>query len=462
MTEDLFPEFTPSSKSDWIAQATRDIKGKDFSQVLVSRLWDSIDLAPFYTLEDLPTPAPQSQFHPISDLPGMPPRIWSNMVSVLSGDSNEEVLQALQNGAEGLVLHLYGVEDLSDLLKGVLPQYIPILIQPLGNPVMALKAFLEWSDATGASAESISGGLLWTPSDLCFEQNESYGLSLETFQELQEMTDPYPSFKAFCINTSRYSESGANPLDALVFALGELIEIVDKSGIDPEVIFSKLFLQASVADNHFGEIARLKAFRKAVVRLAKLYSLDFKEENFTLLCQTSTWSKSILDLNTNLIRQTSEAMASVLGGANYLWVKPLYEEDSDEMHRRLARNVSTILKEEAYLDKVQDPAAGSFFIEKITSDILQLIQTEIQNIETNGGWLKALEKGEIHTKTKANRVKVQQAVAEGLISKIGTNTFLAPPALQHNFEFEHFEEKSFQLKPTRSSYLVEFQSFQKS
>ncbi|OYX09404.1 MAG: hypothetical protein B7Z16_18665, partial [Algoriphagus sp. 32-45-6] len=355
MTNDLFSDFEPTSKSDWIVQATRDLKGKDFYQTLSSRLWGTIEQAPFYTIEDRSLAPTQHRFHAQSELPGLPPRLWANMVSVVSGDSNESILKSLENGAEGLVLHLYGVENLDELLKGVFPQYIPILIKPVGNPVQALSRFFEWADATGANPDQLSGGMLWTPSDLCYDQNESFGLALEILNELVEMTEPYPNFKAFAIQTSRYTESGGNPLDALVFGLGELMEILDKSGKQSQELFQKALLEASVGEVHFGEIARLKAFRKAVVSLAGLYQVLMKEEDVVLAVQTSHWSKSILDVNANLIRQTYEAMAGVLGGANLLWVKPLQEESATDLDRRIARNVSTILREESYLDKVQDP-----------------------------------------------------------------------------------------------------------
>ena len=458
MTNDIFLEFDPTSKSDWIAQATRDIKGKDFHLTLSSRLWDTIEQVPFYTLEDRPQESSQSRFHPKSELPGLSPRIWSNMVSVVSGDSNEEVLKSLENGAEGLVLHLNGFENLDEILKGVLPQYIPILIKPMGNPVQALSRFFEWADATGANPEELSGAMLWTPSDLSFDQNESFGLAIEILNELVEMTEPYPKFKAFAIQTSRYTESGGNPLDALVFGLGELIEILDKSGRQPEELFQKVLLEASVGEVHFGEIARLKAFRKAVVSLAGLYQVPLNEEDIVLLARVSHWSKSILDVNTNLIRQTYEAMSGVLGGANLLWTKPLQEENTTDLDRRIARNVSTILREESYLDKVQDPAAGSFYLEKITAEILDFIPAQLAFLEEKGGFKNSLNEGYIHTAVRANREKMQNQALENQLVKIGANKYPAPAKLEKSLEWEPFEEKMHELKPTRATYLVELQT----
>lgn len=460
MTQALFSEFSPASKRDWLDQVSRELRGKDLSQIFDYKLWDSIELEPFYCLEDINSDQAdfQKRFHPESGLPGMPPRIWANLVSVFPGDTNAHVIHSLSNGADGLVLHLYGIEDLNQLLKGVLPQYISIWVKPLGNPVMAMQSFFQWADSMIDSPDSLSGGLLWTPADLVFDQGENLGIALETLQELVEMAEPYKLFKSFSIKTSRYSESGANPLDAVVFGLGELIEILDKSQLDPAIVFTNLLIESSVGGSHFGEIARLKSVRVLVAEMAGLYGLSFLPEDVVMFCQTSSWSKSILDAHTNLIRQTYEAMACVLGGVNLLWVRPLQEEDATERDRRVARNVSSILKEEAHLDKVIDPAAGSFFLEELILKIQEEVKSGLRNLESDGGWLFALQSGTLHWRVRSSREKAQNELLEVKRTKIGVNKYAASDALKYNLEFEVFEEKSFQLNPTREAYLIELQT----
>ncbi|WP_026951092.1 methylmalonyl-CoA mutase family protein [Algoriphagus mannitolivorans] len=459
MIHSLFSEFVPVSKEEWIKQATKDLKGKDFGLALKSKLWEKIDLDPFYTLEDLKESiSSQVRFHSPLEIPGMPPRNWSNVVSVLAGDSNKDILHSLENGAEGLVLHLNGYEDLEELLKAVQPEYISMHIKPVGNPLQILGQFLTWVEKSGIQPEQLKGGFLWSPSDMVFEQNEKYSLALEVFSEVMELTETYSNFKSFSIQSSRYSESGSNPLDALVFSYGELMELIDKSGSDTEAIFKKMLLEVSVGDSHFGEIARLKAFRLAAVQLAAGYGLNLKPENIELLCQTSHWSKSILDVNTNLIRQTYEAMAGVLGGANFLWIKPFQEESAGELDRRIARNVSTILREEANLDKVMDPAAGSYFMENLTPTILEYLKENLQNLEKKGGWLEALETGKIHQAVRAHRQKIQSELLDQKRIKVGANKYPASDKLKNEYDFEVFEEKSFEMKPTRATYLFELQN----
>jgi methylmalonyl-CoA mutase len=298
-----------------------------------------------YALEDLGHPVKQRRFHAPSEFPGMPPRNWSNVVTVLPSDTNAEVLAALENGAEGLVLPLQGTEELQELLKGVLPQYISIYLLPLGNPLSSFQLFQDWVESTGVDGAALHGGMLWSPTDQVFDQQQDLGLGVELLEELLELTEGYPNFKAFCIKTSRYSESGSHPVDALTFGLGELVEILDRVSCAPRTVFEKLFLETAVGEHHFGEVGRQLAFRQLVQNLALLYQVELEEQELLLFCQTAHWSQSILDAHTNTIRQTYQALSAVLGGANVLWVKPLDEENATSQERRIARNVAAILKE---------------------------------------------------------------------------------------------------------------------
>ena len=105
-----------------------------------------------------------------------------------------------------------------------------------------------------------------------------------------------------------------------------------------------------------------------------------------------------------------------------------------------------------------DPAAGSFFLENLQMKILAEFQDGLRILEEKGGWLAALQSGEIHAKVRSHREEVQNEVAAGHISKIGANKFLATGTLKDDLEFEFFEEKSHELKPTRASYLTELQN----
>ena len=82
-----------------------------------------------------------------------------------------------------------------------------------------------------------------------------------------------------------------------------------------------------------------------------------------------------------MIRSTTQAMAAVIGGADRLVVIPSNManlsadrqegEESNSFSHRIARNVQHLLKMESYLDRVIDPAAGSYYVEALTNQIAE-------------------------------------------------------------------------------------------
>jgi methylmalonyl-CoA mutase len=84
-------------------------------------------------------------------------------------------------------------------------------------------------------------------------------------------------------------------------------------------------------------------------------------------------NKSLKDPHTNLLRQTTEAMAAISGGVSELTMRPyddLSEIGSHDFSKRMALNISNILKEESYFDYVKDPLKGSHMIELLTENIV--------------------------------------------------------------------------------------------
>lgn len=460
MNRNLFEDFSSTNKKAWINQATKDLKGKDFNQSLTSKLWEEIDIAPFYTKEDLVDlpEIPKNCFEKASDFSGFPSRNWVNFSAVYPNTSNKEVLNALENGAGGLILYLEGNEKLDHLLKGVQAEYISILIKPLGDPLLALKSFLTWTENTGINETEINGGMLWSPMDLLFSGEKGLDEAIQVLKAVVASSPKSKNFRSFQFNFSRYAEAGATGLDEMIFGFGEIIELIDRSGIEPKVIFEKSGIFTAVGDLHFPEIAKLKVIRFFASELASQYGIDRSPQDNFILSKTSEWSKSTLDVHTNLIRQTYEAMGAVLGGANGLWVMPIQQDKANELELRIARNVSSILIHESYLDKVADPTAGSYYLDFLVFQIMKKTREGIQILEEKGGWKAAFERNQIQEKVRETRMNKQNEVLIGKTSKIGVNRFSASSTLKNDLDFIPFEEEMMELKPTRVSFLVELQN----
>ncbi|RAI84700.1 methylmalonyl-CoA mutase family protein [Algoriphagus yeomjeoni] len=464
MINNDFYTFPQSSKEAWIDQVKKDLKGKDFEETLTSVIWDTIKTQPFYTNEDLDDSSPQFKFHQDPKIPGMSPRIWSNLVSIFPENekqANQEILHALQTGAEGLILNLDGTKNLSQILKGVHTEFISTNFLPTGETALFFRELKEWIKDLSLKPTMLSGAILWNPCDELFQSGENFDSGINLVAEAINDFKDFREFYPMTIDFARYANTGATGIQELCFGLGEIIELIDKlskKAISPTQVFENLAFHTAVGDSHFAEIAKVKALRKLIVELAGNYGAKIQMEDIHIITSTSSFSKSLLDKNTNLIRQTYEAMAGILGGGNSLWVNPAEGKNASVLEKRIARNVSSILKEESYLDKVMDPAAGSFYLEKLQKELEKSVVSSLQELEKDGGWLKSFEDRTLHEKIRNTREAAQKRVLSNSEIKVGANKYPAKGELENHLPFEPIVEKDFQLLPSRATYFVEEKS----
>jgi methylmalonyl-CoA mutase len=134
---------------------------------------------------------------------------------------------------------------------------------------------------------------------------------------------------------------------------------------------------------------------------------------------------TLYDPQVNLLRGTTEAMSSVLGGADLITVLPFDHPygKSSAFSDRVARNVQIILRDEAYLDRVADPASGSYYIESLTDSLAEKAWDLFRETERNGGFRIALEKGFIQNRVLKSKQKKIDRLASGRDHLLGTNAF---------------------------------------
>jgi methylmalonyl-CoA mutase len=142
-----------------------------------------------------------------------------------------------------------------------------------------------------------------------------------------------------------------------------------------------------------------------------------------------------------MLRATTEAMSAVIGGCDSLSVRGFDEtyQESNDFSRRISRNISTILKEESYFDKVIDPSAGSYFIENLTFEIAKNAFKLLQDVENKGGIVEAFKQNFIQDEIKRNFEKTQNDLLSNEKIMVGVNKF--------RFDETPFIESELMTKP---------------
>ena len=182
----------------------------------------------------------------------------------------------------------------------------------------------------------------------------------------------------------------------------------------------------AIGMNHFMEIAKMRAARMLWAKLVKQFNPK-NEKSLALRthCQTSGWSLTEQDPFNNVARTCIEAMAAALGGTQSLHTNALDEALAlpTDFSARIARNTQIYLQEETQITRTVDPWAGSFYVEKLTNDLVQKAWGLIQEIEALGGMTKAIEKGIPKLRIEEASARKQARIDSGQDIIVGVNKF---------------------------------------
>jgi methylmalonyl-CoA mutase len=182
----------------------------------------------------------------------------------------------------------------------------------------------------------------------------------------------------------------------------------------------------AIGMNYFMEIAKMRAGRLIWAKLIKQF--DPKNEKSMALrthSQTSGWSLTEQDPYNNVARTCIEAMAAALGHTQSLHTNALDEAIAlpTDFSARIARNTQLFLQDETGIVNVADPWGGSYYIEKLTHELLARAWGHIQEIEELGGMAKALETGLPKMRIEEAAARRQAHIDSGQELIVGVNRY---------------------------------------
>ena len=223
------------------------------------------------------------------------------------------------------------------------------------------------------------------------------------------------------IDLSHYQNAGATNVQQLAYALAhtnEYLNYLDNTNISLADV--KIIFNVAVGSNYFFEISKLRALRKLWFTLAKAYDAN---PYCKIVATPSKRNKTIYDYNINMLRSTTECMSAVLGGANIVYNQPYNQlfQNNTEFGERISRNQLLILKKESYLNTVNNPSDGSYYIESLTKQLATRALSLFKDIEKNDGILSQLKEGKIQQKIKEFAQKEQADFDKNEITLLGTN-----------------------------------------
>ncbi|MBI4082686.1 MAG: methylmalonyl-CoA mutase subunit beta [Candidatus Lambdaproteobacteria bacterium] len=434
--------FPPRGRADWMRLVERDLKGAPFER-LVTRTSEGIDLQPLYTAEDWPV---AGESVPGSDLPpyalapspaGAGPEGWrvcQEQAHPNPEQARRDIAQDVAGGATALRLQLAAAgseaeqadpgpgvwaetaEALAALLSDV-PADVPggspadppappvaLLLAP-GGDFLAQAALLAaargwghehpaaWAGAYGADPLGALARTGRLPGSLEQAWNQLAHLVSWSARET-------PALTALVASAAPYHDAGADNAQELAFALATAVASLrelEARGVALETALGQMAVELALDDELFLGIAKLRAARRLWARVAEACAVAPEGRGLRLFARTSVRMMTRRDPWVNLLRTTVAGFAGAVGGAELLSVLP---HDAalglpDDLSRRIARNAQLILREEAQLHRVLDPAGGSWYLERLTDELAGRAWAHFQRIEGAGGMVAALLDGTV-------------------------------------------------------------------
>ena len=238
-----------------------------------------------------------------------------------------------------------------------------------------------------------------------------------------------PKFNSISISGYHMQEAGATADLELAYTLADGVEYVRaglKAGLTIDRFAPRLSFFWGVGMNFFMEVAKLRAARLLWAKLIKPFApQDPRSLSLRTHCQTSGWSLAAQDVFNNVTRTCVEAMAATQGGTQSLHTNALDEALAlpTDFSARIARNTQLFLAQESGTTRSIDPWGGSFYVERLTGDLVQRAFAHIQEVEALGGMTRAIEVGLPKLRIEEAAAKTQARIDAGAQAVIGVNKY---------------------------------------
>ena len=452
---------------DWEDSASKELKEKALDKLF----WETpegIKVKPLYTKDDV-----KDLSHEIG-LPGLPPftrgpratmytnRPWT--IRQYAGfstaeESNKFYKEGLKNGVMGLSVAfdlathrgydsdhkrvvadvgnagvaIDSVEDMNKLFEGIPLDKMSVSMTMNGAVIPVLACFVASGLNQGCPLEKLTGTIqndilkeFMVRNTFIFPPKPSMRIVADI---IEYTSKKMPKFNSISISGYHMQEAGANQVQELAYTLAdgkEYLKAALDRGLNIDDFAPRLSFFWSIGMNFFMEIAKMRAARFMWSEIVK----KFNPKNIRSLalrthCQTSGVSLMEQDAYNNVVRTTIEAMAAVLGGTQSLHTNSFDEALAlpTPFSARIARNTQLILSEETGITKVIDPLAGSYYLESLTSSMVNEANKLIDEIDEVGGMVKAIELGIPKMRIEESSAKRQAKVDSEEQIIVGVNKY---------------------------------------
>ena len=438
--EKLFSDFPAVTTQEWMDKIMVDLKGADYEKKLVWKTNEGFKVKPFYRREDL------EGLKTTEGLPGQYPYIRGNKKDDNTwfvrqdirvdnpAEANAKALDLLNKGIDSLGFHIKAKDLNADyirtLLKDICCECVELNFKTCQRHTVELaKLLTEYFKEKGYDPEKLQGSLDFDPISRMMKKGKNVSGLIANAKELVEVMAPYPKFRCIAVNSLALNNAGAYIYQELGYALAwgnEYLSRLTEAGVSADLAAKKIKFNFGISSNYFMEIAKFRAARMLWADIVNEYHPACQCAcQMAVHAETSSFNLTLFDAHVNLLRTQTEAMSAAIAGVDSITVTPFdkaYETPND-FSERIARNQQLLLKEESHLNRIVDPAAGSYYIENLTVSIAKQAWDLFLQTEEAGGMVKAVLDSSVQNAVNSSNRARHEAVSKRKEILLGTNQY---------------------------------------
>ena len=331
------------------------------------------------------------------------------------------VMTDLENGVNSLWLNLgtgaIAIDALPGILDKVFPDLASIVLDAPHEPIEAAEAFasliknrvvkdkgIEVHPNTNLGADPIGHSF----------RGHGEG-SIDVIRPIAEIATLLKA-RAIVVDGTAVHDAGASDVQELAYTLAAgaaYLRVLVAVGYTVDAAAQLLEFRYAATDEQFATIAKFRAARRLWNRVGELSDVVASGRAQLQHGVTSRPMMSKYDPYVNMLRTTLAAFAAGVGGATSVTVLPFDVALGlpEAFSRRIARNTSSLLIEEAHVAKVTDPAGGAHAVEKLTDDLARAAWEAFGAIEAAGGIAETIADGTLAAQIAQTVARRTQEVA---------------------------------------------------
>ena len=325
------------------------------------------------------------------------------------------------------------IYDMRTLFSGIPLDQMSVSMTMNGAVLPILALYVVAAEEQGVSPEKLSGTI---QNDILkeFMVRNTYiyppSPSMRIISDIFAYTSEHmPKFNSISISGYHMQEAGATADLELAYTLADGVEYIRSgvnAGLDVDAFAPRLSFFWAIGMNYFMEVAKMRAARMLWAKLVKQFDpKNSKSLSLRTHCQTSGWSLTAQDVFNNVSRTCIEALAASQGHTQSLHTNALDEALAlpTDFSARIARNTQLFIQQETGTNRVIDPWAGSYYVEKLTADLAEKAWGHIQEVEAEGGMAKAIEAGIPKLRIEDAAARTQARIDSGRQTVVGVNKY---------------------------------------